>query len=247
MVGANIKLSYSSETRELLKYIHSMLQLTFDFSAERAPTFANFLAGQNAHALELLKGGSLNGATSTFIWGSSGVGKTHLLMAIQAQQSDCVFFVAGQSLPLPITSPLSLVLIDDAHALSAVEQAWLFNVYNSFYLPNKHWFAGIVIAARCMPRDANIREDLATRITSGLTFNLISLTDEEKPLALERHAESRGFKLSSEVIHFLLTRFRRDMPALMAVLDRLDQYSLTTKRLITVPLVREAVERTDAI
>jgi len=37
---------------------------------------------------------------------------------------------------------------------------------------------------------------------------------------------------------YLLTRFERDLKNLMAQLDRLDTYSLATKRPITVPLLK---------
>ena len=48
--------------------------------------------------------------------------------------------------------------------------------------------------------------------------------------------------LPDEVIAWLLTRMRRDLRSLTAVLDRLDRYSLETKRPITLPLVREALK-----
>ena len=37
----------------------------------------------------------------------------------------------------------------------------------------------------------------------------------------------------------LLTRFSRDLKHLMGLLDRLDAFSLSTKRAITVPLLRQ--------
>jgi DnaA-homolog protein len=38
---------------------------------------------------------------------------------------------------------------------------------------------------------------------------------------------------------YLLTRFARDLKHLMNMLDRLDDYALTTKRAITVPLLKQ--------
>jgi DnaA family protein len=56
------------------------------------------------------------------------------------------------------------------------------------------------------------------------------------------HAKARGFALHDEVTAYLLTRARRDMPALLAILDALDRYSLEAKRPVTVPLLRELLE-----
>ena len=53
----------------------------------------------------------------------------------------------------------------------------------------------------------------------------------------------RGLRLSDEVVEYLLTRLPRDLPSLNAVLDALDRYSLAAKRPVTLPLVREALEK----
>jgi len=41
------------------------------------------------------------------------------------------------------------------------------------------------------------------------------------------------------VLPYLLSHFQRDMVSLSSMLDSLDQYSLETKRPITLPLLRE--------
>ena len=46
------------------------------------------------------------------------------------------------------------------------------------------------------------------------------------------------------MIDHLLTRYARDMAHLMAVLDRLDGFSLAEKRHITVPLLKKMIADT---
>ena len=53
---------------------------------------------------------------------------------------------------------------------------------------------------------------------------------------------ARTEKLPDDVIAYLLTRMRRDLRSLTAVLDRIDQVSLELKRPITLPLVRTAIK-----
>jgi len=84
-----------------------------------------------------------------------------------------------------------------------------------------------------------LRADLVTRLGWGLVYHVHALADEEKARALVEHAGARGFRLPPDVCEFLLTRVRRDMPALLALLEALDRYSLETRRPVTVPLVRE--------
>jgi DnaA family protein len=80
---------------------------------------------------------------------------------------------------------------------------------------------------------------LRTRLGWGLIYQVHELTDDEKIAALSQRALARGLTLSSGVLPYLITHFRRDMRSLSATLDALDRYSLETKRAITLPLLRD--------
>ena len=84
-----------------------------------------------------------------------------------------------------------------------------------------------------------LREDLKTRLGWGLVYEVHGLSDEEKMAAMTEHAHARGINLGREVIEYLFRRQARDLPALLALLEALDLYSLENKRAITIPLVRE--------
>jgi DnaA family protein len=83
---------------------------------------------------------------------------------------------------------------------------------------------------------------LATRLSWGLVYQLQPLSDEEKAQALKTHAEERGMKLPEEVLEYCLRHLRRDLPTLMATLDALDKWSLTAKRPVTLPLLRQMLQ-----
>jgi len=87
--------------------------------------------------------------------------------------------------------------------------------------------------------DLAVREDLRTRLGWGHVFALQPLGEAEVRAALRREADRRGVFLSDEVMDHLLTRFARDLKHLMALLDRLDEFSLATKRAITVPMLKD--------
>jgi DnaA-homolog protein len=224
-----------------------MSQITFDFSAGATPTFSNFLSQGNEQIVRQLEFGEFAQSSSTLVWGEAGTGKTHLLAAFSTGRIRNRYLIArpsiGKSEPLPQAQPNAVLVIDDAHKLSAEGQTWLFNVYNSFYTPGEEWFRAVLVSCSALPRDVGIREDLATRMTSGLVFQLQTLTDELKHSALKQHAQARQFALSDEVVTYLLTHYRRDMPALMRMFDALDRESLATKRAITVPLVKDVIAR----
>ena len=89
------------------------------------------------------------------------------------------------------------------------------------------------------PVDLAVREDLRTRLGWGHVFAVQPLGEAQARATLRRVADQRGIFLSDDVMDYLLTRFARDLKHLVAQLDRLDAFSLSTKRQITVPLLKQ--------
>ncbi len=59
---------------------------------------------------------------------------------------------------------------------------------------------------------------------------------------LQQAAAQRGLALGEGVTDYVLTRFSRDMGSLMRLLERLDRYSLQTRRAVTIPLIKAMLE-----
>lgn len=198
-----------------------MRQLLLDFTRAPEPTFENFVPGGNGEMLDAVRAAVAGRPAERviYLWGESGAGKTHLARAF-AQA------VEGRR---------GVRVIDGAEGLDEAAQAELFNAFVD------RAFAFLLVTAGSAPRDLALRRDLATRLASGLTYRVLPLTDEEKRAALAAHARTRGFELSAEVAAYLLTHARRDMGSLMSALDAIDQYSLQTRRPVTVPLLKAAM------
>jgi DnaA family protein len=199
-----------------------MRQLLLDFTQAPAPTFENFVPGGNAEPLHALDA-AVQGRPAErvmYLWGESGVGKSHLARAFQHA----------------IHGRRGVRTVDDVERLPESEQIELFNAFN------ERAFAFLLVTASTAPRDLPIRRDLATRLASGLTYRLLPLTDDDKRAALAAHARVRGFELSDDVASYLLTHARRDMGSLMAALDAIDRYSLENGRPVTVPLLKAAIQ-----
>jgi DnaA family protein len=97
----------------------------------------------------------------------------------------------------------------------------------------------ILIAGNVPPTALSFRADTASRIAQGLVFEIRPLSDEQKRETLMQHAAGRGMQLAPGIVNYLLRRSRRDLPWLMAVLDALDEASLSLGRPVTLPLLRE--------
>jgi DnaA-homolog protein len=73
-------------------------------------------------------------------------------------------------------------------------------------------------------------------------YQLHPLNDDEKAQALKQHALERGMKLPDEVTDYCLRYLRRDLPNLMTTLDALDEWSLTSHKPITVPMLKKLLQ-----
>ena len=100
----------------------------------------------------------------------------------------------------------------------------------------------LLVAGEAAPTQMGLRDDLATRLSWGLVYQLHPLSDQEKAEALKTHAAERGIRLPDEVVDYCLSHLRRDLPTLMATLAALDEWSLTAKKPVTVPMLRKLLQ-----
>jgi DnaA family protein len=196
-----------------------MKQLLLDIQPAPPQTLENFIVGHNAEALANIKAmfESENASSFIHLWGAKGSGKSHLLHAAKS---------------------LGAHIADDVHLLDNKAQITLFDTYNQLKASGEK----LVTAGLYAPTQMGLRDDLATRLAWGLVYQLQPLTDKEKAEALKNHATERGMKLPDEVIAYCLRYLRRDLPTLMAVLDALDNWSLTEKKPVTVPMLKKLLQ-----
>jgi DnaA family protein len=223
-------------------------QLVLDLVPPEPPTFASFLPGRNAEPVTALARFASDEATerSLFLWGGPGAGKSQLLRAAVADAMARGAAAAYVSEPgaLIATDPealasRTLVAVDAIETAGIEAQGRLFTLFNALRAAG-HRFVG---AADRSPAALAVREDLRTRLAWGLVYEVTPLADEDKPGALSGYARRRGFAVPDDVIRYLLAHARRDMPALLGALAALDRHSLALRRPITVPMLREWLQR----
>jgi len=215
-----------------------MKQIPLAIGPEAARTYENFLPGPNAAVLAHLRM-LAPGAPPVYLWGPAGSGKTHLLHAVveraQQQGDSAVWFAAAAPASWQAPDHFDWLVLDDCQALDAEQQQAAF----ALFVEAGTQGAAVLAAGSVPPIDLGVREDLRTRLGWGHVFALQPPAEPEVRAALRREADRRGTFLTDEVMDYLLTRFARDLKHLMAQLDRLDEFSLSTKRAITVPLLKQ--------
>ena len=225
-----------------------MEQLIFELAAPEPPAFDNFVVGPNAEVLAAVERFAGGGASETgmLLWGVPAAGKTHLLHAAvrAARAGNRAATLVAQPMELVaeavgVLAAQALVAVDGVDVASPPAQAALFTLYNAIRANGGHLLTAGRLPLTALP----IREDVRTRLGWGLVYEVFPLGDADKPAALVDYARRRGFTLSGEVIGYLLAHGRRDMTALCATLTALDRHSLVSKRPITVPLLRDWLQR----
>jgi DnaA family protein len=216
--------------------------------------FESFFAGPNTLAVEQLRDLHRDGharPATLWIWGPEASGKSHLLQAVCAQTGAA----GGRAAYFPLRDPalatpaalsgceqLDVVCIDDVD-VAAGHAAWeraLFGLYLELGEHQRH----LVFAARSPPAAmAWELADLRSRLTAALILQLKPLNEDEQVSALRLRAALRGLELPDETASYLLRRCARDLRTLCLLLDTLDTAALAAQRRLTVPFIKQVIER----
>jgi DnaA family protein len=225
-----------------------MKQLVLDMALPTGPSLSNFCAGPNQDALSHLTlwlgepGSQLRSPLPTYLWGSSGCGKTHLLLAMRsalvAQGETVGWMDAAAQAEATFDERWTCVLMDDVHSYALAQQH---NAFNWFVNAQSQQIA-VLAAGSLPPADLKLRDDLRTRLGWGHVFGLKPLNEAERRAVLRQAAQARGLTLTDEVMDFMLHRFSRDLASLMELLTLMDGYALQTRRAITVPLLKSMMD-----
>lgn len=230
-------------------------QLTLSVQLPDDETFASFQSESNQMVVQQLSH-FLDGIVdenkkvhSLYLFGLTGVGKSHLLHASCAYAdtlgitSLCLSFSELTQLSVDVLDGLEnidLVCLDDIQLIAGNKkwQQGVFDLYNRMIEQNKC----LIITGDQSVAQLNISlPDLVSRLSWGLTEQLKPLSDKEKSFALQYRAQQRGLYISDDVASFLINRLSRDMTSLLAALEQLDQASIREQRRITIPFIKDVL------
>ncbi|WP_232365150.1 DnaA regulatory inactivator Hda [Salinimonas marina] len=181
------------------------------------------------------------------IVGASGRGKSHLLYGVchrLAERGISHLYLnlsqTGELRPgvFEGLETLTLVALDNLHAIAGNAQ-WeeaLFHLINRIIDQ-----PGAVLICTSQLGAASPQyhlPDLRSRLQWGTTFQLQSLSDEQRIQALGLRARQKGLRFSDSALQFLLHHYDRSLKNLMLLLERLDTRSLQEQKKITVALVK---------
>lgn len=184
-----------------------------------------------------------------YIAGAPGTGKTHLAIALCAEAER----LGRVAVYLPLRSVAGrlreaseaahradVVAVDGADCIAGdrADEIALFDLHNRIQDAGR----SVLYTGTTMPDALGlVLPDLRSRLGQSARVLLPALDDAGRHELLRLRAERRGLQVDAATIDWLLRRVDRDVPALTAVLDRLDRESLASQRRLTVPFVRQVL------
>ena len=227
-------------------------QLALRITWRRESSFDRFVSGANAEAVEAVRGMARSGGmTCLYLWGEPGTGKSHLLHAAcgaaAAAGRRAIYLpledhARGAPDPVAELDAFQLVCLDDVQHIAA-RPDWEERVFE-LYQRLRAQGGGLLVAATCAPAGLGLAlPDLSSRFAAELVLRLQPLDDGERKEVLRENARQRGLELRPEVADFILSRHRRDLHALVSLIERLDEAALVAKRALTLPFVRGVMAR----
>lgn len=231
------------------------MQLSLPVSLPDDETFDSFLEVDNEFAASYLKAFCDRDNNSNkplcYLFGASGVGKSHLLFAcchqatLNGLQTVYLNMLELKEMPSEVISDIAdydVICIDNLHEIAG-HQTWertLFDLINQA-LERSHQ-PRLIMAANASPLVGGFQlPDLVSRLTWGAVFQLASRSDESLCHIIQFRIEHRGLEASDDCIKFLLTRVDRELSNLMLIVDELDKKSLQAKRKLTIPFIKQAL------
>lgn len=217
----------------------------------------------SAAAMAVAEGPGLTRYNPLFLYGGTGLGKTHILQAIghyilkespskrvmyatsEKFTSDFINSIANRSIAnfTRMYRDVDVLMIDDIQFLSGKEQTQeqFFHTFNTLY----HLGKQIVLSADRSPRDIKGLEDrLLSRFSSGLVADLQQPDLDNRTAILYKKLKSEGIVLADDVVRYIADSVQTNIRELEGALIRLLAFSSLKRCPIDVVMAKEVLENT---
>ncbi len=230
------------------------------FVSEKDYTFENFIVGSSnklAHAASVAVANHPTAYNPLFLYGSSGLGKTHLMKAIANEIKRTtpdfnIIFVKGEDFTNELVRSIEkkttakfkdkyrnadMLLIDDIQFIAGkvATQEEFFHTFNALYDAGKQ----IILTSDRPPKDIqHLEERIQSRFEGGLIVDIQPPDTELRIAILKRKAQIMNVHLSDDVLNFLGENVKSNIRQLEGVIKKLGAYSFVNGGNITADMAR---------
>lgn len=236
-----------------------------EISINEKYTFENFVIGSsNEYAASAAISTSENPGriyNPLFLYGNSGLGKTHLMCAIgnkikKEYPDKKIIYVPTETFTNEFVDciknykmdyfrkkyrTVDVLLVDDVQFLMNREgfQEEFFHTFNDLYSMNKQ----IVLTSDKRPSELTMLEErLRTRFGQGLTIDIAVPNYETRLAILRKKTEINKFNISDDILEYIADRVKSNVRELEGALLKLISISQLTHKEIDISLTKYAIE-----
>ena len=231
---------------------------------DNAYTFDNFIVGSSnklAHAAAMAVADNHYIIYNPLvIYGKSGVGKTHLLLAIKNHISQKfphkkIIYIRGEEFTNQLISSINagtmdlfrekfrtadVLLMDDIHFIAGKEQTQeeFFNTFETLKQNNKQ----MVITLDRPPKEIKtLTERIRSRFESDLLADITSPDFETRVGIINTKAELLGITLEENIVYYIAEHIRANTRQLEGVVKKLKAYIELQQKAPTIPVVQNFI------
>ncbi len=254
----------AAATEPALSSSYSNLPVINSQSGDYEYTFETFIVGASnkfAHAAcQAVAQNPGKGYNPLFIYGGSGLGKTHLLYAIMAElknnQPDInVVYVKGEDFTNELITaiankstkdfrekyrPADVLLMDDIQFIAGKEQTQeeFFHTFEALR-DAKHQ---IVLVSDRPPKEIKtLEERLRTRFEWGLLADIQPPDLETRIAIIKRKAELMGLDIPNDVAEYIANRIKSNIRQLEGVVKKINAYKTLAKQSPSIKVAETAI------
>lgn len=228
-------------------------------------TFGNFIVGPSnnlafaaARAVAQKQHDKYN---PLFIYGESGLGKTHLLSAIQFEMQNNfpginIIYIPAETFTNEFLHSISAnnveefdekyrsadaLLIDDIQFIAGKEQTEekFFHIFNELYNQNK---VIVLTSDRPAKEIKSISDRLRTRFSSGLIADVKAPEYETRLAIIQRKAELLNFNIGDEVIDYIATKLKSNIRQIEGVVTKLNALYMVSQMKPTITVAQNVIK-----
>ena len=235
------------------------------FNAQANLTFETFVTGKEnefAHAAALAIANNPAGAYNPFfLYGHSGLGKTHLINAIankirENHPDKVILYAKGDEFTSELIDAIKyntqrqfkqkyrsadILLMDDVQFLSGRPsiQEEMFHTFDALYENGRQ----IILTSDRPPREiAVLEERLQSRFSMGLIADIQPPEYETRVAIIKRKAELYNLKMPADVIELIATKIKSNVRELEGTIKKLKAFNQLWGQTPTIALAKDAME-----
>ncbi len=249
--------------------IPGIRKIKINSQLNEAYNFDNFIEGDcnrlaRSAGYEVAQNPGKNAFNPFFLFGSTGLGKTHLMHAIgiQTKYNDpekTVLYVTTDQFMTQFAEAarnktiadfthfyqsIDVLLVDDIHKLAgeskAKTQDVFFHIFNHLHQNNKQ----IVLACDKSPATLEgLEERLTSRFRWGLATDLTVPSVETRMSILRKKMRTNGIELTDDVVEYIAYSIDTNIRELEGALNSVLAQSILNRKNITIDLAKQMIDK----